>query len=83
MKGAAGPQPRGAFTSLVGRLPLRGVLSEGPADPQTPGCLFQRRKKGRCLALVSDGRNRPVEEVIRGPLLAFCGNGLSFGEFIV
>lgn len=32
--------------------------------------------------MLVDGRNRPVEAVTRGPLLAFNGNGFTFGKFM-
>lgn len=63
--------------------PPRGVLSEGLADSPTPGRLLQRREEGRDLGMLEGGRNRPAEEAMRGMLVAFHGNLLIFGGFIV
>lgn len=85
VQGTTGAAASWSFDSPGRKTPFppRGVLSEGLVDSPTPGRLLQRREKGRDLGMPEGGRNRPAEEAMRGLLVAFHGNLLIFGEFIV
>lgn len=76
VQGTTGAAASWSFDSPGRKTPFppRGVLSECLADSPTPGCLLQRRDKGRDLGMLEGGRNMPAEEAMRGLLVAFHGN---------